>query len=556
MDPRTRHPDPLDPPETRVFSAVPYGTIVANLLPMLRFFSVFLLATLVLGCSSESDANGSSGGGGSGGSGATSSGGSGGTPTGGSGGTSSGGNAGSGATGTGGGGGSLMVCGESSDESGAGDAPENGPVYHVDPNHPSASDAGPGSESEPWATLQKAVATAQAGDTVLVHAGTYVDEESTYYSGFTPAASGQPGNPIVFRSEPRHAAVLQSKDDFSVALSVYTKSHVIIDGFRVEGTLKVEQSDHVTLENNELTGGTLEGDDVSLHWGLALHTANHCLVRNNLAHQMKPDLGNAGINSAAIMVFGDSQHNVIENNEADASGRIVRSAFGSKAGPSCNLWRRNIARNAVAGYLGKTGTGQETPVEDNVFYQNISIDNESAFELYGYTQRFQIYNNTAIGGAEFVHAAWADNGDARVFNNVAVWGGQPAPDYSGDPEGTVYYWDGYAINAVPSASEFGPLFAHAARNCYTGFGRLAYLEAAALGYEQLSDWQNQTGFDQGSVYADPGFVDLANEDLHLATTSPCSAIGVDEADLDGDGDTTEAIPAGVYVSGNETIGRF
>jgi hypothetical protein len=33
-------------------------------------------------------------------------------------------------------------------------------------------------------------------------------------------------------------------------------------------------------------------------------------------------------------------------------------------------------------------------------------------------------------------------------------------------------------------------------------------------------------------------------------------VGVDLEDLDGDGDTGEAIPAGAYVTGTETIGRY
>jgi hypothetical protein len=58
------------------------------------------------------------------------------------------------------------------------------------------------------------------------------------------------------------------------------------------------------------------------------------------------------------------------------------------------------------------------------------------------------------------------------------------------------------------------------------------------------------------VFADPGFVDAASEDLRLGPSSPCIGIGVDEADIDGDGDSSESIPAGAYVSGNESIGRF
>ncbi|OGS04433.1 MAG: hypothetical protein A3J70_00875 [Elusimicrobia bacterium RIFCSPHIGHO2_02_FULL_61_10] len=51
------------------------------------------------------------------------------------------------------------------------------------------------------------------------------------------------------------------------------------------------------------------------------------------------------------------------------------------------------------------------------------------------------------------------------------------------------------------------------------------------------------------------FVNPANRDFRLQSGSPARTLGVDVLDLDNDGSTTDVIPAGAYVTGNEIIGR-
>lgn len=67
-------------------------------------------------------------------------------------------------------------------------------TYYVDTDDPGASDSNPGSEAQPWATIQKAATTATAGDTVNVKAGTY-NEYITFSN------SGTDGSPIQFIGE-------------------------------------------------------------------------------------------------------------------------------------------------------------------------------------------------------------------------------------------------------------------------------------------------------------------------------------------------------------------
>jgi hypothetical protein len=76
-------------------------------------------------------------------------------------------------------------------------------TYYVDRNHPQASDANPGSESQPWLTIQKAADSVRAGDTVIVKSGVY-KERITFASG----RRGAPGQVITFKAQPRRSVTM------------------------------------------------------------------------------------------------------------------------------------------------------------------------------------------------------------------------------------------------------------------------------------------------------------------------------------------------------------
>ena len=69
---------------------------------------------------------------------------------------------------------------------------EIGKVYHVAKTS-SASDANSGTEKYPFATISKAAKIAKAGDTVIIHAGTYREV-------LRPENSGTKASPIIFRA--------------------------------------------------------------------------------------------------------------------------------------------------------------------------------------------------------------------------------------------------------------------------------------------------------------------------------------------------------------------
>ncbi len=77
---------------------------------------------------------------------------------------------------------------------------------HVDRSHPAASDGNAGTRERPLATVDAAAQRARAGDTVLVHAGTYRESVRLRFSGTAEA-------PIVFRAAEPGAVVISGTDE-------------------------------------------------------------------------------------------------------------------------------------------------------------------------------------------------------------------------------------------------------------------------------------------------------------------------------------------------------
>jgi len=333
----------------------------------------------------------------------------------------------------------------------------------------------------------------------------YHDFNGTYYKAFSPVNSGTPDNPIIFKSYPRHAAILKSVegDHECSAMAIYQKEYIIIDGFKVKGQIRLHNTNHCTIRNCDVSEGWYQGDP-SLNWGIRI-SGSYNIVENNYVHDMK-DSGNNSHNTACIMVFYPSEYNIIQNNLADAGGGIVYSAFGQKGGDIYyNIWRYNIARNAPCGFLGKSSTDETDPSEDNIYYQNIIINCNRAFELTHECHKFKIYNNTAYNCPIFIKAIKNNNTNIQLWNNIA-WGNNKA-----------IHWSGY-----PEPLPFTSLIQYSDYNSFYGYSLTGFREKQpTLYYYTLQDWQSATGFDQHSIEVDPLFTNPEAGNFHLQPTSPC-----------------------------------
>ncbi len=103
----------------------------------------------------------------------------------------------------------------------------------VDTGNPTASDENPGTEAAPWRTIAKAATEVQPGDVVCVMAGTYPERVRL-------STSGTPDRPIVFRSVPRHQAVIQG-------FECDDASYVRIEGFKVHAPDPADRAPGIVL---------------------------------------------------------------------------------------------------------------------------------------------------------------------------------------------------------------------------------------------------------------------------------------------------------------------
>lgn len=418
-------------------------------------------------------------------------------------------------------------------------------TYYVDQNNSRASDSNPGSETLPWKTLKKACAVASAGDSIIVKPGVYIDSTSNERQAFNTANSGTSTYPITFISSVPRGAIIRSPSigvnyDL-IAWGISGRHYIIVDGFKIEGGFVFDGCTYSIIKNCELIYGRCPITDPSLNWGLTLYGSKYCTIRNNYIHNMA-DSGNHGHNSACIMVFQGSTDNIIENNLADAGGAIVYAGFGQKGGDIFrNTFRFNIAQNGAAAFLGMGSTDNTKESDDNIYFQNIVINCNSAFSLDHLCKRWHIYNNTAYNVTVFFAVYLDDNTNNELWNNIAFGGTTDVPHTR------AISWAGY-----PDPISFSILLAYSDHNCFYNFPIIGFREKTpTLTYSNLSAWNSATGFDRNSTTSNPLFVNSSSNNFRLLANSPCINKGISSQNYER---LTGSQNIGAYISGNEIIG--
>ncbi len=105
-----------------------------------------------------------------------------------------------------------------------------GATYYVAPN---GLDSNRGTTSAPFRNIQKAADIVNPGDTVIVKDGNYTDHNSDNWV-VRIDRSGKSGNPITFRAENQHRAIIDGKSN-KTGYGIDIKANwIVIDGFRIK----------------------------------------------------------------------------------------------------------------------------------------------------------------------------------------------------------------------------------------------------------------------------------------------------------------------------------
>jgi parallel beta-helix repeat protein len=164
-------------------------------------------------------------------------------------------------------------------------------TYHV---AVSGNDNNSGNQSQPWKTIQKAAATMKAGDTVLIHAGTY-DEK------VTPINSGTEGKYITYQNFGDGEVIIDAQGGArSECIEVTNKAYLRFIGLHLRNAGYQDLNaafaafagshhlilDHITAENSRF-GIMLKGSNTSLEdpeKTVGFVTITNSTVKNNAAY--------------------------------------------------------------------------------------------------------------------------------------------------------------------------------------------------------------------------------------------------------------------------------
>ncbi|MEM8932557.1 MAG: right-handed parallel beta-helix repeat-containing protein [Acidobacteriota bacterium] len=403
-------------------------------------------------------------------------------------------------------------------------SPSVADTFHVAPP-PTGSDGHPGTEIEPWATLQHAADQVAAGDTVIVHAGDYV--------GMYLDTSGTASLPIVFRAAPGDRPRVTSDNATTPdGINIEGADHVTIEGFQVDGRgragIRAVLCEHVTIRDNHL--------DANERWGILTGFCDDLLIEGNIATNSIIEHG--------IYVSNSGDRPVVRGN------RLV--------GNAANGLHMNGDR-----FAGGDGIISDALVEDNVILDN-GTSGGSGINCDG-VQNSLIRNNLIHASHASGLSLYQIDGGApsignRVFHNTIL--------VASDGRWGINIQDGSTGNTVKNNIVYSRHGFRGAMSvcasCLTGFvsdhnvveDRFTLDDGSSV--LTLAQWRSATGQDMASAaVADPDalFVDSDAVDLEARDHHLVAGVAVDfgevlvdvPTDLDGTARPLGAAPdAGCY----------
>ena len=417
----------------------------------------------------------------------------------------------------------------------------------------------------PWATIGRAAwgsssrsspnasQAAQAGDTVIVRAGTYTTTGtvSRQTPAYNPANSGTAGNPITFQAE--GAVTLRYSSGIGPVIGAFQRNYITWRGFRLDEALTPAASDTGPVVLWEATGGVIEyceidGNGASfasgeLHNGVRINAGGGHTVRHNYIHDFRNT--GSGSNASAILV-DHSAGGVIEHNEIANSDGVFFIKRNYNA-PGRWIVRYNYGHDSWMGIRADQLTrSAANPAHGVDIYQNLLVNiQESAFMTHHYegsnSYYIRIVNNTVKNCGSAFHGSALSANAGHVFqNNIVV----------GCPLGfrSAGYADAWTNSTLDARHNMYRSMTGAAMFQYdtSGQNTLSFAAWQALGHDSASP---------ASRVADPLFVNDTGGNYRLQAASPARNAGVDRLDLNANGSTSDLVPLGAYITGSEIIGR-
>ncbi|SNQ59951.1 hypothetical protein MNV_1440010 [Candidatus Methanoperedens nitroreducens] len=409
-------------------------------------------------------------------------------------------------------------------------APTGAPLYNIYYVAKNGNDNNSGTEQSPWLTITKAANTLVAGETVYI-------KEGIYNERILIKNSGSPGKTITFAAYPGDSVTIDgtgaSVEMWDGLVQISGSSYINISGLRIinsrfmgifagrdyetnalpsniildrnyisnvaASAIFVQDGKDIIIDGNEITRAqSMEGLSQQVGETISLVNIDGFEVRNNKLYQNNFESINA--------------------KEGSSNGRIYNNDVSQheSAGIYVDAWDGNshdieIFNNRV--YDGRvSGRGIALAVENGGSLKNVKVYNNL------------IYNNAATG----IDLAWYSKGaidnisitSNTVYNNGLMnnWGGGISADYSAAASVIIR-------NNIVSKNNH---YSIRAKNTN-----------AVIDHNLIDGYIGEQYETKGSDYVegDPQFINPANADFRLKSTSPAiergSVNSVPDMDFDG-----------------------
>jgi len=425
-------------------------------------------------------------------------------------------------------------------------------------------------EGTPWATIERAAwgsnsygspntsAAAQAGDTVLIAAGTYsVSGGPTASVNQTvilnPANSGSSGNLITFRGVGTVEIRTNTGGQRGAMIGCDNRSYIVWDHFVIDDTYGSSLSDrgpvafHAEAHHCQIINSTIRGHNGLTAYAngdatfegnyrlVSFEDANNNLVKNNsISRALDPGGAPGGQNQGCILLY-DSDDNTFEHNEIDdcGAGIFVKGAHAPET-QSGNIIRYNRITNSFHGIRILTG-------DDALIYQNIiggCRAAEGAAGLYA-------------GNGEAIRSKWINNTVYNCDRAIVIHEGVPT---AGQAVIDVEYHNNLIVTAASglynwNTGSLAAIDASWTRNFWYDID--THAQGEGWGSVSFATWQSGGRDTNGVNGTDPQFTNAAGGDFHIANATALTTGRVVESIGGTNGDT---IPVGAYITGNEEIG--
>jgi hypothetical protein len=355
-------------------------------------------------------------------------------------------------------------------------SPAAGSTYYVSPD---GSDTAAGTEGASFRTIQRAASLVDAGDTVVVRAGTYAG----FQLGWDFPQSGTASQPITFQADP--GAVIQSRNgETSDGINLEGSSYVVIDGFTVDNAsgnidracIRTVSGRNVIVRNNDVSNcGT---------WGIFTSHSDYVRLEGN-----KTSFNNSEpSDNHGIYVSNSTVDPVIVGNEIRGNrGAGLHMNGDLSQGGNGLITGARIEGNVIHGNGEKGGSAINCDgVQDSLIRSNLLYGNHaSGISLYRIDAAKGARNNVVVNNTIRMASdgRWAVNIKNRstgntVSNNVLLHDG----DYRG------------AINILPDSLPGFVSDHNAVTNRFSTDDGESILT--------LAQWRNATKRDQNSFVAE------------------------------------------------------